>query len=47
MSSQVGKRYECNVCGGQLICTRAGGGVLECDGTPMALVEPRVLPSSD
>jgi desulfoferrodoxin-like iron-binding protein len=45
--SQLGKRYKCEVCGTEVLCTKAGEGALECCEKEMKLVEPRPLPSSD
>jgi desulfoferrodoxin-like iron-binding protein len=45
--SQLGKRYKCEVCGTEVLCTKAGGGALECCGKEMKVVEPKPLPSSD
>ena len=46
-SISLGKRYQCEVCGGLLLCTKAGEGPLECCGQPMALAETKKLPSAD
>lgn len=35
MSSKVGKRYVCPVCGSEFIVTKAGAGTLSCDGRPL------------
>ena len=45
--SQLGKRYKCEVCGTEILCTKPGEGVFECCDKEMKLVEPRPLPSSD
>jgi hypothetical protein len=42
-----GKRYECEECGGQLICTKAGPGTLSCCARPMRALEPKPMPSAD
>lgn len=45
--SQLGKRYTCEECGTEVLCTKAGDGAPECCGKPMVVVEPKPLPSSD
>ena len=45
--NQLGKRYRCEKCGTEVLCTKAGEGVVECDGQEMTPQEPRPLPSSD
>lgn len=47
MSNELGKRYECPVCGTNTLCTKAGTGAAVCCGKEMAIQEPRKLPSSD
>ncbi len=47
MANQLGKRYVCEVCGTQILCTKTGDGEVECDGKPMALQQAKALPSSD
>jgi hypothetical protein len=47
MSSQLGKRYNCEVCGTMVLCTKAGEGDLQCHEQGMGLQQPRSLPSSD
>jgi len=37
MANQVGKRYQCNVCGSEFIVTRGGEGQLVCCGQPMQM----------
>ncbi len=46
MSNTLGKRYQCNVCGTTVLCTKAGEGGVQCCGEDMALQDPRNLPSS-
>lgn len=46
-SNQVGKRYECESCGSQIICVKPGQGRFSCHGKPMGLLEAKPLPSSD
>lgn len=48
MANQLGKRYQCDVCGATVLCTKAGDGTVKCcEGKDMALQQPRQLPSSD
>ena len=47
MSNQLGRRYQCDVCGTMVLCTKAGQGVLLCHDEEMAVQQPRKLPSSD
>ena len=47
MANQLGKRYECAVCGTVLLCTKAGGGEITCHGKSMQVQAPRQLPSAD
>lgn len=44
---QLGKRYRCEVCGTEILCTKAGEGVLQCCQQEMRTQEPKPLPSSD
>jgi hypothetical protein len=45
--NQLGKRYRCEKCGTEVLCTKAGEGVVNCCDQEMAAQEPRPLPSSD
>lgn len=45
--NQLGKRYKCQVCGTEVLCTKAGEGTISCDDKPMETQEPRPVPSSD
>jgi hypothetical protein len=47
MANQLGKRYLCEVCETQTLCTKAGEGELCCHDQVMAVQQPRKLPSSD
>lgn len=44
---QLGKRYRCEACGAEVLCTKPGDGPIVCDGAVMEIMEPRPLPSSD
>ncbi len=45
--SQLGKRYKCEVCGTEVLCTKAGEGKFVCCDKEMKVQEPKPLPSSD
>lgn len=45
--SQLGKRYHCEVCGTESLCTKAGQGSQVCCGQEMKILEPKPIPSSD
>ena len=47
MANQLGKRYVCAACGSMVLCTKAGGGAIQCCDAGMELQQPRTLPSSD
>jgi hypothetical protein len=47
LASQLGKRYRCEVCGMEILCTKAGEGVFTCYQQEMHVQEPRPVPSSD
>ncbi len=47
MASQLGKRYRCKVCGTEILCVKAGTGVITCCSQEMEIQEPRPIPSSD
>ena len=47
MANQLGKRYVCATCGTMVLCTKAGGGGIQCCDADMELQQPRTLPSSD
>ena len=32
---KIGEKYRCNVCGNEVVVTKAGGGELVCCGQPM------------
>ncbi|MCK4852524.1 MAG: desulfoferrodoxin FeS4 iron-binding domain-containing protein [Candidatus Omnitrophica bacterium] len=38
---KVGEKYRCNVCGNEVIVTKAGGGELVCCGQPMEKIESK------
>jgi hypothetical protein len=47
MANQLGKRYRCQVCDTEVLCTKQGEGEIYCCGQLMEAQEPRPLPSSD
>ena len=47
MPNQLGRRYQCEVCGTMVLCTKAGDGGIGCHDKPMEVQQPRKLPSSD
>jgi len=47
MSNQLGKRFQCEACGTEALCIKAGDGSAECCGESMVLMQPKVLPSAD
>ena len=44
---QLGKRYKCESCGTEVLCTKAAEGSPVCCEKEMQIQEPRPLPSSD
>jgi hypothetical protein len=47
LSTALGKRYVCQACGAELLCTKPGEGEVQCCGAPIELKEAKPLPSSD
>ena len=47
MSNQLGKRFQCETCGTEVLCIKAGAGGIVCCGKAMELMQPKVLPSAD
>ena len=39
--SAVGEKYRCEICGNEVVVTKAGGGTLVCCGQDMNLVEEK------
>ena len=46
-ADQLGKRYQDEATGVTVLCIRAGRSSVRCNGTPMALLAAKTLPSSD
>jgi desulfoferrodoxin-like iron-binding protein len=36
---KTGEKYRCNICGNEVVVTKAGGGTLVCCGEDMELIE--------
>ena len=47
MPLQVGKRYQCQSCGTELLVTKPSGGELSCCSTPMEMLKPKQTASAD
>ena len=47
MSNQLGKRFQCEICGTEVLCIKADEGGVVCCGKAMELMQPKVLPSAD
>lgn len=47
MGNQLGRRYVCEVCGTEVLCTKAGEGSIYCCGKEMQIKQAKPLPSSD
>jgi hypothetical protein len=47
MPNQLGKRFQCETCGTEVLCIKPGEGGVECCGAAMKLMQPKVLPSAD
>ncbi|HJW96711.1 MAG TPA: desulfoferrodoxin FeS4 iron-binding domain-containing protein [archaeon] len=37
--NKVGEKYRCDICGNEVVVTKAGGGELVCCGEPMQLIK--------
>ena len=44
---QMGKRFKCEVCNTEVLCTKSGEGSIMCCDKEMELQKPKALPSSD
>ncbi|MEE9198856.1 MAG: hypothetical protein V3U26_03550 [Dehalococcoidia bacterium] len=47
MGNLLGKRFVCEACGTQVLCTKAGDGGVHCCNQEMILQQPKPLPSAD
>ena len=45
--NQLGKRFKCQACGTEVLCTKAGEGSIICCSKEMELQEAKPLPYSD
>ncbi len=45
--NQLGKRFKCEMCNTEVLCTKAGEGSIMCCNKEMGLQQPKALPSSD
>ena len=39
---KTGEKYRCNICGNEVVVTKAGGGTLVCCGEDMELIEQQI-----
>ncbi len=44
MANQLGKRYKCDICSTEVLCTKTGDGTVACDGKDMELQNPNRCP---
>ncbi len=47
MPNQLGKRFQCEKCGSEVLCIKPGDGNVNCCGGSMEMLQPKVLPSAD
>ncbi|HUY28471.1 MAG TPA: hypothetical protein VMV27_13740 [Candidatus Binataceae bacterium] len=47
MANTLGKRYQCEKCGTEVLCNKAGQGEIACCDLNMKIKEAKPLPSSD
>ena len=47
MANQPGKRYKCQNCGTEVLCTTGGDGAFECCGVPIEEFELEPMPAGD
>jgi len=47
MANELGKRYRCEVCGTEVLCTKAGEGAAQCCEESLVYLKPKPLESSD
>ena len=45
--AEIGKRYRCEACGTEVLAIKPGDGELSCCGQPMAILDPKAIPSGD
>ena len=47
MANQLGKRFVCEVCGTETLCTKPGTGTVHCCDKEMSIKQAKPLPSAD
>jgi hypothetical protein len=47
LTNLLGKRYKCEVCGTEALCTAESDGAVQCCGQEMVIQAPRAMTSSD
>ena len=47
MTNQLGKRFQCESCGSEVLFIMAGEGAAAWCGKAMELLQPKVVPSAD
>ena len=47
MANLLGKRFFCEKCGTELLCTKSGNGAVKCCDKEMLLGQTKPLPSAD
>jgi hypothetical protein len=47
MANLLGKRFVCEECGTEIMCTKPGDGTVHCCSKEMQLKDPKPLPSAD
>ena len=47
MTNQLGKRFQCESCGSEVLCIKPGECDLKAGDREMELMQPKVLPSAD
>jgi hypothetical protein len=44
MANQLGKRFQCEKCGTEILCIKPGDGEIECCSAAMTLMQPKSCP---
>jgi hypothetical protein len=47
IAMRIGKRYDCTVCQAELLCAKAGRGIITCHGQEVKAQEAKPIPGSD
>lgn len=45
--AELGKRYKCEQCGSEVLCTKKGDGEFICHNNPMIMLEPKPIGGAD